>query len=81
MQHRCPPTPEWNIEVPLWLRKPQRISVTLPEATFEVLLERSNREGRSISNLAAFLLERTIHLNQTQDQDLLPSSGSSGLEF
>ena len=80
MQDRFP-APEWNIEVPLWLRKPQRISVTLPEATYELLLEHSNREGRSISNLAAFLLERAIDLNPKKDQDLFPRSGSSRLEF
>lgn len=38
-------------------RKPQRISITLPYETYRQLIERSMREGRSISNLAAFLLE------------------------
>lgn len=38
-------------------RKPQRISITLPYETYRQLIERSVREGRSISNLAAFLLE------------------------
>ena len=38
-------------------RKPQRISITLPYETYRHLIERSVREGRSISNLAAFLLE------------------------
>ena len=36
--------------------KPSRISITVPEVTYRSLLERSNRQGRSISSLAAFLL-------------------------
>ncbi|MFM7312087.1 MAG: ribbon-helix-helix domain-containing protein [Cyanobium sp.] len=38
-------------------RTPRRISITLPYGTYARLLDRSNREGRSLSNLAAFLLE------------------------
>lgn len=38
-------------------KKPQRISITLPYATYEQLVQRSDQEGRSLSNLAAFLLE------------------------
>lgn len=38
-------------------RTTQRISMTLPYATCRQLIERSVREGRSISSLAAFLLE------------------------
>lgn len=38
-------------------RKPQRISITLPYQAYCDLVERSSREGRSISNLAAFLVE------------------------
>ena len=41
-------------------RKPQRISVTLPHHVNEALIKRSSREGRSISNLAAFLLEQAL---------------------
>jgi hypothetical protein len=45
---------------PLWMRKPRRITITIPESIYERLLSRSDREGRSISNLAAFLLEHAI---------------------
>lgn len=38
-------------------RKPQRVSVTIPEAVYDYLVKRSADEGRSISNLAAYLLE------------------------
>lgn len=41
-------------------RKPRRITITIPDQAYRSLLERSNRQGRSISNLAAFLLERAI---------------------
>ena len=42
----------------LLFRKPKRITVTVPDQIYRTLLERSTREGRSISNLAAYLLER-----------------------
>lgn len=41
-------------------RKPQRITVTIPQAVYESLGELSFREGRSMSNLASFMLERAI---------------------
>ena len=39
-------------------RTPQRLSVTLSWSLYRRLQERSDQEGRSMSNLAAFLLER-----------------------
>lgn len=39
----------------------RRISITLPHHTYARLMAQSDREGRSLSNLAAFLLERSIH--------------------
>jgi hypothetical protein len=44
----------------LLFRKPKRITVTVPDQIYRTLLERSTREGRSISNLAAYLLERAV---------------------
>lgn len=41
-------------------RKPRRISITIPDHIYQMLLEHSEQQGRSISNLAAFLLERSI---------------------
>lgn len=38
-------------------RKPRRITITLPYGAYQRLLARSEREGRSLSNIAAFLLE------------------------
>lgn len=39
------------------LRSPKRITITVPYAAYLNLLERSDLEGRSLSNLSAFLLE------------------------
>ncbi|MGB7564210.1 MAG: hypothetical protein WBM08_05600 [Prochlorococcaceae cyanobacterium] len=38
-------------------RSPRRLSVTIPYGLHQRLIERSDQEGRSISNLAAYLLE------------------------
>jgi hypothetical protein len=48
------------------LRKPQRITITIPRAVYEDLGELSFRQGRSMSNLASFMLEQAIqgHLQQ-----------------
>jgi hypothetical protein len=42
------------------LRKPKRITITIPQAVYERLEQLSAEDGRSLSNLAAFLLERGI---------------------
>ena len=39
---------------------PQRITITVPAMTLKKLLKRSLVEGRSLSNLAAFLLEQKL---------------------
>ncbi len=41
-------------------RQPQRISVTLNFGVHQALLKRSEEEGRSMSNLCAFLLEESL---------------------
>jgi hypothetical protein len=41
-------------------RSPKRITITLSYSTLEMLVKRSNEEGRSLSNLAAFILEQGI---------------------
>jgi hypothetical protein len=41
-------------------KAPKRITFTVPFAILNELIERSSYEGRSISNLAAFLLEQAI---------------------
>ncbi len=41
-------------------RSPRRITITLALHTYEQLQQRCDREGRSLSNLAAFLLELAL---------------------
>jgi hypothetical protein len=41
------------------LKAPRRITITIPHSTFEYLVQRSDLQGRSLSNLAAYLLERS----------------------
>jgi len=47
--------------VPPSRRRPQRITVTIAWQTHQRLQERSDDEGRSLSNLAAHILERGIN--------------------
>ena len=44
----------------------RRISVTLSYAAFQALGERSLKEGRSVSNLAAFLIENGLGSKSTE---------------
>lgn len=39
---------------------PRRITVTIPSKLHQELVERSDREGRSLSNLVAFLHETAL---------------------
>jgi hypothetical protein len=41
-------------------KSPKRITITIPYSTFQAIVERSNEEGRSLSNLAAFILEQGV---------------------
>jgi len=56
-------------------RQPKRISITLSYHVHEALLTRSEEEGRSVSNLCAFLLEDAL---RDQQRSLLPHAVSSG---
>ena len=47
-------------------RQPRRISITLSYHVHEALLSRSENEGRSVSNLCAFLLEDALLRDQQQ---------------
>ena len=62
-QFNRPTTPKATdvASVPLHLRHPQRITITLNWAIHRELVHRSGYEGRSMSNLAAHLLERAFH--------------------
>lgn len=41
-----------------------RISITLADCVNRKLAERASREGRSVSNLAAYLLERALKTDE-----------------
>ena len=41
-------------------RRPRRVTATMPAALHEQLLRRSDEEGRSLSNLIAYLLELAL---------------------
>jgi macrodomain Ter protein organizer (MatP/YcbG family) len=41
-------------------RHPRRISITISHVVYELLVERSHEEGRSMSNLCAYLLEDSV---------------------
>lgn len=54
----------------LLFRKPKRITITVPDQIYRTLEERSAREGRSISNLAAYLLERAVASEKQSKQTI-----------
>lgn len=54
------PNPWLGLEAKLSSRRPVRISVTVSQLVHDELVARSNAEGRSLSNLAAFLLESAL---------------------
>lgn len=69
--HNKPPSPKPSHTVCLIIRtmnerfrvmqrQPRRISITLSYHVHEALLSRSEEEGRSVSNLCAFLLEDAL---------------------
>jgi hypothetical protein len=41
-------------------RSSQRLTITVAYSTLDALVERSSSEGRSLSNLAAYLLESSL---------------------
>jgi CopG-like RHH_1 or ribbon-helix-helix domain, RHH_5 len=40
--------------------RPVRVTITVPYNAYQALVERSNVQGRSLSNLAAYLLESAL---------------------
>lgn len=47
-------------EIPAYQRSPRRITITLNWSTYQTLVDRSDKEGRSLSNLASYLLECSV---------------------
>ena len=50
-------------------RTPLRLTITIPYGTYEQLLERSDQQGRSLSSLAAYLLESALFTDRAAYQD------------
>lgn len=50
----------------------QRLTITLSGVVFQRVEERSQREGRSMSNLVAYLLERSLCDNPRTDPKEMP---------
>lgn len=48
------------MSLPSVFRKPVRVTITLPHNIYMNLKKRSDEEGRSLSNLAAFLIEKSL---------------------
>jgi hypothetical protein len=50
-------------------RSSKRLTITVPQSTLEALAERSSHEGRSLSNLAAYLLESSLERRRSRAQN------------
>jgi hypothetical protein len=64
-----------NERIRVLQRQPKRISITLSYHVHEALLTRSEEEGRSVSNLCAFLLEDAL---RDQQRSLISQPGANG---
>lgn len=50
---------------PMNTSKPRRLSVTIPDEVMRRLVRCADEQGRSTSNLAAYLLENSLQLAQS----------------
>ncbi|MFN5193535.1 MAG: ribbon-helix-helix domain-containing protein [Cyanobacteriota bacterium] len=57
-------------------RAPRRITITIPYSTYQSLVERSGEEGRSLSNLAAYLLENHLQARSGNGANHEKSAGA-----
>ncbi|MFM7267487.1 MAG: ribbon-helix-helix domain-containing protein [Cyanobium sp.] len=65
-----------NDRLRIMQRQPRRISITLSNHVHEALLQRSEEEGRSMSNLCALLLEDALRHNS---QAMIPVHQTNGV--
>ncbi|MBD2717554.1 MULTISPECIES: hypothetical protein [unclassified Synechococcus] len=49
--------------------RPVRVTITVPYNAYQALVERSNVQGRSLSNLAAYLLESALQGGQAGEHN------------
>jgi CopG-like RHH_1 or ribbon-helix-helix domain, RHH_5 len=52
---------------------PKRLFATVPDYVADALDQRAKREGRSTSNLVAFLLEQEVSKEQAEKSSELPT--------
>lgn len=70
IDHPCDSAGSSSAVIPQ-LRFPVRITLTLSDSVYKDLLQRAGEEGRSLSNLLAFLLENAVH---KQEQPVIRDS-------
>lgn len=56
----------------------KRVAVYLPDAVYEVLEAHAEREGRSISNLASYLIENGLRQTKPIDSKRVKKEESKG---
>jgi hypothetical protein len=58
--------------------RPVRVTITIPYNAYQALIERSNDQGRSLSNLAAYLIETSLQALPSNEHH---QSRGDGLDF
>lgn len=64
--------------MPTVFRQPRRLSITVSASVYQSLLHRSDQQGRSLSNLAAYLLEQGL-VEHLPNKAVLDQSGRLSL--
>lgn len=59
--------------------RPVRVTITIPYNAYQSLVERSNHQGRSLSNLAAYLLETSLQAVPSHEHQQSRSESMDGL--
>ncbi len=66
-QRKPPPQPMRSHSEPGPFLRPVRVTITVPYNAYQALVERSNVQGRSLSNLAAYLLESALQTSPQRE--------------
>ncbi len=60
--------------------RPVRVTITIPYNAYQSLIERSNQQGRSLSNLAAYLLETSLQAFPSHEHHQSRSDAMDGFQ-
>jgi hypothetical protein len=60
--------------------RPVRVTITIPYNAYQALIERSNHQGRSLSNLAAYLLETSLQAINPAEHSQTRSEAMDGFQ-